>query len=69
MQVSLYADREAEALLDEREALRDLERVGELDGAGQDRLLQVEAEYDEALARIGGKRDQMAAAVGCRRPV
>ena len=63
VQVSLYADREAEALLDEREALRDLERVGELDGAGQDRLLQVEAEYDEALARIGGKRDQMVAAV------
>ena len=63
VQVSLQADGDAETLLDEREALRDLERVGELDGAGQDRLLVVEAQYDEALARIGGKRDQMVAAV------
>ena len=63
VQVSLQADRDAETLLDEREALRDLERTGGLDEGGYERLLVVEAQYDEALARIGGKRDQMVAAV------
>jgi predicted RND superfamily exporter protein len=63
VQVALQADEQAEALLDEREALRDLERAGALDEAGYERLLVVEAQYDEALARIGGKRDQMVAAV------
>jgi predicted RND superfamily exporter protein len=63
VQVSLARDERAEALLDERELLREQERSGQLDDAGQARLLEVEADYDVALARIGSKRDRMVSAV------
>ena len=52
VQVSLQADELAESLLDEREALRALEREGALGADKADRLAQVEADYDLALARI-----------------
>ena len=63
VQVSLKADELAEALLDEREALRTQEREGALDLSQTERLAQVEADYDLALARIGADRDRMVAAV------
>ena len=63
VQVSLQPDKLAESLLDEREALRSEEREGALDAEKAERLLQVEADYDLALARIGADRDRMVAAV------
>ena len=63
VQVSLKGDELAEALLDEREALRAREREGALDPSQTERLAQVEADYDLALARIGADRDRMVAAV------
>lgn len=63
VQVSLQGDELAEALLDEREALRTQEREGALDPLQRERLAQVEADYDLALARIGADRDRMVAAV------
>ena len=63
VQVSLQGDELAEALLDEREALRTQEREGALDPLQRERLAQVEADYDLALARIGADRDHMVAAV------
>ena len=63
VQVSLKGDELAEALLDEREALRAQEREGALDPSQTERLAQVEADYDLALARIGADRDRMVAAV------
>jgi predicted RND superfamily exporter protein len=63
VQVSLQSDESAEALLDEREALRTLERDGALDASQAERLAQVEADYDLALARVGADRDLMVAAV------
>ena len=63
VQVSLEGDELAEALLDEREALRAQEREGALDPSQTERLAQVEADYDLALARIGADRDRMVAAV------
>ena len=63
VQVSLQADELAEALLDEREALRTLERDGALDASQAERLARVEADYDLALARMGADRDLMVAAV------
>ena len=63
VQVSLQADELAESLLDEREALRAQERDGALGAETADRLAQVEADYDLALARIGAERDRMVAAV------
>ena len=63
VQVSLKANQSAEALQKEREALRRLERSGELDVAGKRRLASVEADYDQALAAIGIERDRMVAAV------
>ena len=63
VQVSLKPDELAESLLDEREALRAEEREGALDTEKAERLAQVEADYDLALARIGADRDRMVAAV------
>jgi predicted RND superfamily exporter protein len=63
VQVALQSDESAEALLDEREALRTLERDGDLDASQAERLAQVEADYDLALARVGADRDLMVAAV------
>ena len=63
VQVSLQGDELAEALLDEREALRTQEREGALNPLQRERLAQVEADYDLALARIGADRDRMVAAV------
>ena len=63
VQVSLQPDELAEWLLDEREALRSEEREGALDAEEAERLAQVEADYDLALARIGAERDRMVAAV------
>ena len=63
VQVSLTPDELAESLLDEREALRAEEREGALDTEKAERLAQVEADYDLALARIGADRDRMVAAV------
>ena len=63
VQVSLKGDELAEALLDEREALRAQEREGALDPSQTERLAQVEADYDLALARIGADRDRVVAAV------
>ena len=63
VQVSLKPDELAESLLDEREALRAEEREGALDTERAERLAQVEADYDLALARIGADRDRMVAAV------
>ena len=63
VQVSLKGDELAEALLDEREALRTKEREGALDTEKAERLAQVVADYDLALARIGADRDRMVAAV------
>ena len=59
VQVSLKGDELAEALLDEREALRAQERGGALDLSQTERLAQVEADYDLALARIGADRDRI----------
>ena len=56
VQVSLKPDELAESLLDEREALRAEEREGALDTEKAERLAQVEADYDLALARIGADR-------------
>ena len=63
VQVSLKPDELAESLLDEREALRAEEREGALDTEKAERLAQVEADYDLALARIGADRDRMVLAV------
>ena len=63
VQVALAPDERAAGLLDERELLREQQRAGQLDDAGQARLLEVEARYDMALARIGSERDRMVAAV------
>ena len=61
VQVSLAPDERAEALLDERE-FREQERAGQLDDAGRP-ALEVEADYDMVLARIGSERDRMVSAV------
>ena len=63
VQVSLKPDELAESLLDEREALRAEEREVALDTEKAERLAQVEADYDLALARIGADRDRMVLAV------
>ena len=63
VQVSLKPDELAESLLDEREALRAEEREVALDSEKAERLAQVEADYDLALARIGADRDRMVLAV------
>ena len=63
VQVSLKPDELAESLLDEREALRAEERELALDTEKAERLAQVEADYDLALARIGADRDRMVSAV------
>jgi len=63
VQVTLAADESAEALLDLRESLRQAAAAGELDEAALAQLDQVEADYDQALARIGAERDRMVAAV------
>jgi len=63
VQVSLKPDELAESLLDEREALRAEEREVALDTEKAERLAQVEADYDLALARIGADRDRMVSAV------
>ena len=61
--VSLEVDSEAETLLDQRESLRQVALLGELDEAGALSLAQVEAEYDIALARLGDERSRLVAAV------
>ena len=63
VQLSLQRDPETEALLAEREVLRELARADKLDASDRLRLQQVEYAYDQSLARISSERDRLVAEV------
>ena len=63
VQVLLTSDKEMEALLGQRESLREAQSLGELEDIEKESLREIEKAYDEALVKTATKRDKLVADV------